>query len=86
MEIRTELKVVAYLEEIKVCCDNGKPISEMSDLDKLACNHDNCIGPIEVEDYKNYYSEWDDVIAPITYSKEELEPIYKCIKPVKESK
>lgn len=58
----------------------------MSELDKLACNHDSCTGPIEVGDYKNYYSEWDDVIAPITYSREQLELIYKCMITTKESK
>jgi hypothetical protein len=36
---------------MKVCCDNGKPISEMSTLDKLVCCHDHCLGPIEVEDF-----------------------------------
>lgn len=41
---------------MKVCCDNGKPLTTMSELDKLACNHDSCTGPIEVEDYKNDYS------------------------------
>lgn len=71
---------------MKVCCDNGKPLTTMSDLDKLACNHDSCTVPIEVEDYKNDYSEWEDVIAPITYSREQLELIYKCMKPTKESK
>ena len=32
---------------MKVCCDNGKPLTTMSELDKLACNHDSCTGPIE---------------------------------------
>lgn len=35
---------------MKVCCDNGKPLTGMSDLDKLACNHDKCLGAIEVEE------------------------------------
>lgn len=34
-----------------VCCSNRKPLSEMSELHKLACNHDHCVGPIEIEDY-----------------------------------
>ena len=36
---------------MKVCCDNGKLLSEMSELDKLACNHDHCLGSIEVEEF-----------------------------------
>lgn len=36
---------------MKVCCGNGKPVSEMNELDKLSCNNDHCVGPIEVEDF-----------------------------------
>lgn len=36
---------------MKVCCESGKSIIEMSELDKLSCHHDNCVGPIEVEDF-----------------------------------
>ena len=32
---------------MKVCCDHGKPISEMSTIDKLACCHDHCVGPVD---------------------------------------
>lgn len=36
---------------MKVCCDNGKLLTDMSDLDKLACNHDHCVGAIEIEEF-----------------------------------
>lgn len=36
---------------MKVCCDNGKPVAEMSDIDRLACNHDHCAGPIDIDDF-----------------------------------
>ena len=36
---------------MKVCCDNGKPRTEMSELDRLGCNHDMCVGPITIEDF-----------------------------------
>lgn len=36
---------------MRVCCENGKPLCEMPTLDKLACRHDNCTGPVELEDY-----------------------------------
>lgn len=35
---------------MKVCCDSGKPYADQTDVDKLSCNHDHCVGPIEVED------------------------------------
>lgn len=36
---------------MKVCCGNGKPVSELSTLEKLGCNNDHCQGPIFLEDY-----------------------------------
>jgi hypothetical protein len=36
---------------IKVCCGTGKLVSEMSDIDKLSCNFDHCVGPIEIEEF-----------------------------------
>lgn len=37
---------------IKVCCSSGKPYDSLTEAERLGgCNHDNCVGPIEVEDY-----------------------------------
>ena len=30
-----------------VCCGNGKPWEEMSDIERLSCEHDHCTGPRE---------------------------------------
>ena len=39
---------------MKVCCENGRAISEMNDFDRLSCNHDHCKGPINLEDFLLY--------------------------------
>lgn len=36
---------------MKVCCGTGKLYSELSMLDKIACNNDHCVGPISAEDF-----------------------------------
>jgi hypothetical protein len=30
-----------------VCCGNGKPYDSLTDIEKLGCNHDHCLGPIQ---------------------------------------
>lgn len=35
---------------MKVCCGNGKLMSDLSALERLGCNNDHCTGPIEVEE------------------------------------
>lgn len=37
---------------MKVCCGNGKPYADQTDIEKLGCySSDHCVGPITVEDY-----------------------------------
>lgn len=37
---------------IKVCCSSGKPYDSLTEAERLGgCNHDNCVGPIEVEEF-----------------------------------
>lgn len=33
---------------MKICCDTGQPIDEMTSFEKLSCYHDHCTGPEEV--------------------------------------
>ena len=32
---------------MKVCCGNGKAYDSLTDIEKLGCNHDHCLGPVE---------------------------------------
>lgn len=37
---------------MKVCCSNGKPYDTLTDFERLGgCSTDQCVGPIEVEDF-----------------------------------
>lgn len=36
---------------MKVCCELGKYWELMTPVELLACQHDHCKGPIELEDY-----------------------------------
>ena len=54
-----------------VCCGNGKPISEMDALDRLACNHDHCIGPIEEYLYKAFSGYTEEILAELKKLTEE---------------
>jgi hypothetical protein len=37
---------------VKVCCSNGKPYDSLTDFERLGgCSTDQCVGPIEVEDF-----------------------------------
>lgn len=38
------------------------------------------------EGYKNAWGEWNDVVEPLTYSREELELIYNHMKPDEKDK
>lgn len=54
-----------------VCCGNGKPISDMDALDRLACNHDHCVGPIEEYLYKTFNCGIDEILAELKEVTEE---------------
>lgn len=32
---------------MKVCCGSGKVYDSLTDIEKLGCNHDHCLGPIQ---------------------------------------
>lgn len=37
---------------IKVCCSNGKPYDSLIEAERIGgCNHDTCVGPVEVEEF-----------------------------------
>lgn len=48
-----------------VCCENGKPLSEMEPIDKLACNQDHCLGPIEKYLYKAFSGDAEEILAEL---------------------
>lgn len=56
---------------MKVCCENGKPVSEMEPADKLACNHDHCLGPIEEYLYKAFSGDAEEILAELKEFTEE---------------
>ena len=33
---------------MKFCCDTKQLLCEMTQAEKLSCNHDHCIGPIDI--------------------------------------
>lgn len=45
---------------MKVCCENGKCVSEMGEAERLSCNHDHCLGPIEEYLYKAFSGETEE--------------------------
>lgn len=44
---------------MKICCDTGKPIDEMTSFEKLSCHHDHCTGAIDIPDEDCNYN-WEE--------------------------
>lgn len=34
---------------MKVCCGNGKAYDSLTNIERLGCNHDHCVGPVEID-------------------------------------
>lgn len=52
---------------MKVCCGNGKPVTEMDEVDRFSCNNDHCSGPVELN--SSEFSPEDMPIIEIDMSK-----------------
>lgn len=44
---------------MKVCCGNGKAYDSLTDIERLGCNHDHCLGPIEDYVYMRFCGRFD---------------------------